>query len=135
MKKFLLATTGILLILSCYLGFRLYGVYHPHDVARTCTPKCDYSTTMWTGRIDARLAEKTLIFLGLNRRVLVRLRESLMDKLIEDYSDALFDPEFVLLPDAQGRLQPFWSTVRDFGGAEAEAFVAANLERIPGLGG
>ena len=75
MNKFLLASTIILLILSGYLGFRLYGSTHPKDVAPTCTPKCDYSSKLWTGKIDARLAkimannyekdiQKSLIFIN-----------------------------------------------------------------------
>lgn len=84
--------------------------------------------------IDPSLAERALSFLGLNRRVLVRLRAQLLDQLLEDYADVPFDPEAMLLPDSQGHLQPFWSTVREFGGSEAEAFVSTNIERIPGLG-
>jgi uncharacterized protein (TIGR02646 family) len=85
--------------------------------------------------VDPALAESTVTFLGLNRRVLVRLRAALLDKLLEDYAVDPFDPAAMLLPDGRGRLLPFWSTVREFGGSHAEAFVAANADRIPGLGG
>ena len=84
------------------------------------------------GGVDPELAERTLTFLGLNRRVLVRLREAAIARLLEDYVDAPIDPE-LLLPDSQGQLQPFWSTVRSFAGSEIESFIAANIERIPGL--
>jgi hypothetical protein len=88
-----------------------------------------------SGGIDSDLAERTLAFLGLNRRVLVRLRAAVRDQLLTDYAEMPFDAEALLLPDGRGRLQPFWSTVREFGGSDAEAFIIANLDRIPGMGG
>jgi hypothetical protein len=59
MKKFLLATTVILLFTSAFLAYQLYtkAKTHPEHVAPPCTPKCDYSTTLWDGRIDASLAK------------------------------------------------------------------------------
>jgi uncharacterized protein (TIGR02646 family) len=84
------------------------------------------------GGIDPELAERTLIFLGLNRRVLVRRRKETMDGLLETHGDGPIEPE-ILLPDGEGRLQPFWSTVRSFAGPEIEPFILSNGARIPGL--
>ena len=72
-------------------------------------------------QVDSGLAASTLEFLGLNRRVLARLRQTLLeelDKELKDVGDGELAKQILsiasreLSSDAQGRLRPFWSTVR-----------------------
>jgi hypothetical protein len=89
------------------------------------------------------VAESTLEFLGLNRRVLVRLRDALLDELDQTLKGATNDDEVRqrilvvasarLVSDPGGRLSPFWSTIRAWAGAQGESIVAENASRIPGL--
>ena len=94
--------------------------------------------------VDAVIAESTLTFLGLNRRVLLRLRETLVAELDDEaIRGAADDTEILariltvaernLLPDPDVKLSRFWSTIRAWAGPQIEPFILANAARIPGL--
>jgi uncharacterized protein (TIGR02646 family) len=97
-----------------------------------------------TTGVDPGLLDSTVTFLGLNRRGLVRLRETLVASLdSEAQEDLSSDSELLqrmyvvaarnLLPDPDGGLPRFWSTIRAWAGSGIEPFVLENLTRIPGL--
>lgn len=94
--------------------------------------------------VDPNVATSTLDFVGLNRVVLARDRRATLDEL-DRYAFA--DPDDTndersrfevaaayLLPDSEGHLPAYWSTIRAWAGPEIETFVLANRNRIPGLG-
>ena len=87
--------------------------------------------------VDPSLAESTLSFLGLNRRVLIRLRAAAVEDLESHFADnpvnVAAELATLLLPNQRGELAAFWSTVRSWLGPEAEAEILANSSRIPGL--
>jgi uncharacterized protein (TIGR02646 family) len=84
---------------------------------------------------DPSLAERTLEFLGLNRRVLIRKRRRILTELYQVHDTEPFVPEVYLLPDPDGQLNEFWTTIRSFGGVQSDSFVIANADRVPGLDG
>jgi uncharacterized protein (TIGR02646 family) len=85
-------------------------------------------------QVDPDLAESTLRFLGLNSRILVRLRSALLEQLERELeSDEPRQVVNLLLPDRRGELSQFWSTIRAWAGAEIEQWIAENVHLIPGL--
>ncbi len=103
----------------------------------------DASVCTTTG-IDPGIAQSTVEFLGLNRRVLTRLRRAVIEDLdahafsnkndgFDDASRLLGVAAEQILADERGRLVPFWSTVRDWAGPSTEACIEGNRQRIPGF--
>lgn len=88
--------------------------------------------------VDPELAEATLLFLGLNRRVLTRLRAAAVEDIDQQIADRPFletseEIASLLLPNQRGELIPFWSTIRARLGPCVEAEIFANVSLIPGL--
>jgi uncharacterized protein (TIGR02646 family) len=92
--------------------------------------------------VDPQLAKKTLETLGLNRKVLLRLRSERLAGLDDEaLADATTDEDVAarilaiaereLLP-ADGKLPEFWTTVRAWAGPAIEPFLAARADQIPG---
>jgi len=94
--------------------------------------------------VDPEVATSTLTFLGLNRVVLARQRRAVIAQLDQE---AFAGPDELgnslslevaidlMLPDANGHLPAYWSTIRAWAGAEIEPFIEANRDKIPGLAG
>jgi uncharacterized protein (TIGR02646 family) len=96
--------------------------------------------------VDVEVARRTIETLGLDRAglriqrraVIVELDAHLRDDEVAGDDDALMSglrrvAEAQLLPD-RGRLQPFWSTIRSWGGSAVEPFLREHADEIPGLG-
>ena len=91
------------------------------------------------------LASSTCERLGLDRKGLRRLRKAVQDQLEDDFAVLVIDDgleeaeatqqiaEEQLLPDPQGRLPRFWSTIRYWAGEIAEELIQQHADRIPGM--
>ncbi|HMV66663.1 MAG TPA: hypothetical protein PKA64_07420 [Myxococcota bacterium] len=99
--------------------------------------------------VDPALAGATIETLGLDLPGLRRMRRAVIDALddawlvairaLDDPDDADWARERILvaadhlLPGEDGRLLPFWTTVRSWAGPEIEPFIAGHAGQIPGL--